>query len=213
MSKRSYHQYCGVARALDVLGERWTLLIVRDLLLGPRRYGDLLEALAGITTNMLAARLKHLQAHDLIEKHALPPPAGATVYRLTERGAALRDLVLELGRFGAQYLRGPAADDRIDVRWAMVSLMRRFGGSPRAWTLQLFIGELPFVADLRLDVLHMRDGTTESADVTLQGPTQAWLAWFAAHRSARDLVHEGALLREGPARPFADLSRAVGCLP
>ncbi len=214
MAKRSYHQFCGVARALDVLGERWTLLIVRDLLLGPRRYVDLLHALDGITTNLLAARLKHLEAHLLVEKVRAPAPSGATLYALTPRGRSLRALVLELGRFGAPTMAGgPALAERVDLRWAMVSLMRRYRGCPRSAVLQLHVGDRAFVADMEPEALTLRDGTTDAADTTLRGPEPAWLQWVAGKTSTRALIDAGALQREGPARPFADLTRAVGGLP
>src|SRR6266566_8503741 len=86
---RSYDQYCAVARGLDVIGDRWTLLLVRALLLGPIRYKDLLSGLPGIGTNLLADRLKELESAGLIERTVLPPPAGSTVYQLTEAGQAL----------------------------------------------------------------------------------------------------------------------------
>ncbi|MCA9567916.1 MAG: helix-turn-helix transcriptional regulator, partial [Myxococcales bacterium] len=122
---RSYKQYCGVAQALDLVGQRWTLLLVRDLLPGPRRYSDLLDALPGITTNLLADRLRELVSAGLIEKRTLPAPAGSAVYALTPRGQALEDVILALGRFGEQYLVAPG-DDRVDFRWFAVSLRRRF---------------------------------------------------------------------------------------
>src|ERR1700690_1771860 len=106
-TKRKYGQYCGVARALDVVGERWTLLVVRNLLLGPRRYSDLLRELPGMTTNLLAKRLDEMEAASLVERRALPPPAAATVYALTETGAALEPVVMELGRFGGRYMDQP----------------------------------------------------------------------------------------------------------
>src|SRR5712692_11476763 len=86
--RRSYDQYCAVARGLDVIGDRWTLLLVRDLLLGPKRYKDLLAGLPGIGTNLLADRLHELEGAGLIERTVLPPPAGSTVYQLTEAGQA-----------------------------------------------------------------------------------------------------------------------------
>src|SRR5215831_6402600 len=100
--RRSYDQYCGVARSLDVVGERWTLLIVRNLLLGPRRYSDLLAELPGITTNLLAKRLKEMESAGLIEKHDQRRPGGAVVYALTATGAALEPVVMELGRWGGR---------------------------------------------------------------------------------------------------------------
>src|SRR5262252_5679614 len=86
---RSYNQYCAVARGLDVIGERWTLLIIRDLLVGPKRYKDLLDGLPGIGTNLLAARLRELEKKGIVRRTVLPPPAASTVYELTETGQAL----------------------------------------------------------------------------------------------------------------------------
>lgn len=190
------------------------MLIVRDLLLGPMRYVDLMHSLEGITTNLLAARLKHLEAHALVEKVRAPPPSGATLYALTPQGQRLRSLVLELGRVGAPtMLGGPTENERINLRWAMVSLMRRYAGSPRPAMLQLHVGDRSFVADMRPDELLMRDGLTDAADVTIGGDEQAWRQWVSGRASARALFEAGALTRLGVARPFADLTRAVGCTP
>src|SRR5918995_3325809 len=101
MGKRRYDQYCALARTLDVVGERWTLLLVRELLLGPRRYKDLLAGLPGIGTNLLAERLRHLEEFGLVRRRSLPPPAGSRVYELTELGRGLESVVMELGRWGA----------------------------------------------------------------------------------------------------------------
>src|SRR5258706_3533447 len=101
--RRSYRQFCGVARALDVVGERWTLLIARNLLLGPRRYSDLLQELPGITTNLLAKRLHELESVELIVKEVLPAPLAVSVYRLTPAGRALEPVIMELGRWGGRF--------------------------------------------------------------------------------------------------------------
>jgi DNA-binding HxlR family transcriptional regulator len=120
--KRSYDQYCALARALDVLGERWTLLLVRELLLGPKRYKDLLAGLPGIGTNLLAERLRHLDELGLIRRRALPPPAGSTVYELTELGHGLEPAVMELGRWGAHFLGEPRERDALQPGWFFVSI-------------------------------------------------------------------------------------------
>src|SRR2546427_12402137 len=101
-TKRSYDQWCAVARSLDVVGERWTLLIVRDLLVGPKRYKDLLIGLPGIGTNLLADRLRELEGAGILRRTVLPPPAGSTVYELTSSGQALEPVILALGRWGAR---------------------------------------------------------------------------------------------------------------
>src|SRR3954464_15345772 len=98
--KRSYNQFCGLAKALDIVGERWTLLVVRNLLLGPRRYSDLLAELPGLTTNLLAKRLQDLEAAGLVERRDGRASNGAVTYALTERGLALDPVVNELGRWG-----------------------------------------------------------------------------------------------------------------
>ena len=124
--KRSYDQYCALARALDVVGERWTLLLVRELLLGPKRYKDLLAGLPGIGTNLLAERLRHLEQLGLTRRRALPPPAGSTVYELTELGERLEPAVMELGRFGAQFLGEPRERDARKPGWFFVSIRATF---------------------------------------------------------------------------------------
>ncbi|HEX2414775.1 MAG TPA: helix-turn-helix domain-containing protein [Thermoleophilaceae bacterium] len=101
---RSYRQTCGVARALDLLGERWTLLVVRELLLGPKRFGTLQAALPGISTNLLSARLRSLVAAGVAEPVRLPPPAAVSAYALTERGEALRPAVEALAVWGFELL-------------------------------------------------------------------------------------------------------------
>jgi len=108
MSKRSYDQpTCGLANALDMLGERWTLLIVRELLMGPQRYSDLQQALPGLGTNLLADRLRHLEGIGVIERRQLPPPAASSVYELTELGQNLEEIVVGLAKWGSQFACEP----------------------------------------------------------------------------------------------------------
>src|SRR3954447_23862520 len=100
--KRTYGDRCGIARALDAVGERWALLVVRELLLGPKRFTDLRAGLPGASPNVLAQRLRELEAAGVVERQTLPPPAAAQVYALTARGAALEPVILALGRWGAE---------------------------------------------------------------------------------------------------------------
>src|SRR5687768_11248838 len=104
MTTKTYGQYCGVARALELVGERWALLIIRDLLVGPKRYTDLRAGLPKIPTNVLATRLKELEQAALVVRRVQPRPSGAIVYELTEYGADLEEVVLALGRWGARSL-------------------------------------------------------------------------------------------------------------
>jgi DNA-binding HxlR family transcriptional regulator len=102
---RSYEQYCAVAKALDLIGERWTLLVLRDLVhLGPRRFSDLRDGLPGIGANLLTQRLRRLEREGLIQRRRLPSPARGVVYELTDLGSALEPTIIELGRWGGRFM-------------------------------------------------------------------------------------------------------------
>ena len=126
--RRKYRQFCGVARALDRVGERWTLLVARNLLLGPKRYSELIEGLPGITTNLLAKRLREMTAFGLIEKRP------KDLYALTQLGATLEPVIMELGRWGGRFLVDPRRDDRRNIGWALISMKRRYLGIPSSPT-------------------------------------------------------------------------------
>jgi DNA-binding HxlR family transcriptional regulator len=128
---RSYHQFCGLAHALDLIGERWTLLIVRELLAGPRRYTDLKDGLLSIPTNLLAARLRELQDNGLLARRRLPAPASSVVvYELTDEGERLGDAILELTRWGMRTLPADAGAWPFRARWLVLALRASF--DPRA---------------------------------------------------------------------------------
>src|SRR6187397_21171 len=117
MRKRSYDQYCPVAHALDLIGERWAMLIVKELMHGPQRYTDLAEHLPGIGTNILAARLRSLEECGVIAKRKLPPPAASRVYELTEYGLGLKPAMRELALWGARSLGPPTDRDELFEGW------------------------------------------------------------------------------------------------
>lgn len=120
-ARRRYGQGCGTAHALDVVGDRWALLVVRELVLGPRRFTDLREGLPGIGPNVLSQRLKELEEAGVLGRRVLPPPAGSTVYELTDWGRELEDIVVRLGRWGA---RSPAmpTDDETRADWLVLGM-------------------------------------------------------------------------------------------
>jgi len=126
MTKRSYNQYCAVARGLDVIGDRWTLLLVRELILGPKRYADLLAACPGIGTNLLADRLREMEAQGLLERATLPPPAGSTVYRLTDAGAELETVVRAIGTWGARLMGPQRRNEHLSAGAYFVAIRERF---------------------------------------------------------------------------------------
>jgi DNA-binding HxlR family transcriptional regulator len=119
---RSYHQYCPVARALDVVGERWTLLIIRELQLGPRRFTDLADGLPGIGSSVLTTRLTDLEQRGLVAKRTLSPPAASVVYELTDQARGLAQVLAALADWGMNLLGQPHTDDRVRGRWMALGL-------------------------------------------------------------------------------------------
>ncbi|HUK95177.1 MAG TPA: helix-turn-helix domain-containing protein [Gaiellaceae bacterium] len=115
--RKRYDQYCPVAHALCLVGERWSLLVVLELMSGPKRYTDLTANLPGIGTNILASRLRDLETHGIVTKRTLPPPAASRVYELTDYGLALRPVIRELALWGARSLGPPGADDELFPGW------------------------------------------------------------------------------------------------
>ena len=125
---RHYGQFCPIAKALDVVGDRWTLLIVRELSLRPCRYTDLRDGLPGIATNLLADRLKSLEAAGVVTAEAAPPPVATTLYRLTERGEALLPALVALGLWGAPLLADADETDEVRSRWLVQATRAMFAG-------------------------------------------------------------------------------------
>jgi len=122
VTQRSYGQFCPAAKALDVVGERWTLLVVRELLLGPRRFTDLLAALPGLGTSLLTSRLKHLEAAGVIRREQLPPPAGSWVYQITEAGLGVALVVKALADWGTRLLDAPGPEEAVRACWLALPL-------------------------------------------------------------------------------------------
>ncbi len=160
---KSYDQYCPIARALGLVGERWSLLVVRELMDGPKRYTDLVDGLPKIGTNILATRLKDLEAAGVIEKRRLPPPAASTVYELTGYGRDLRPVIHELARWGVRSL-GPPPLDALQPGWLMHAL--DLGLSPLAGE-----GRIAFrVGDEEASLVDGEPvaGIVDNADVVLE---------------------------------------------
>ncbi|MFE7777318.1 winged helix-turn-helix transcriptional regulator [Streptomyces sp. NPDC057445] len=122
--RRSYDQYCAAARALDAVGDRWTLLVVRELMAGPRRYTDLHADLPGVSTDVLASRLKDMERDGLAERRRLPAPVSAFVYELTARGRALLPVLMALAEWGAPELAERRATDAVRAHWFAIPLLR-----------------------------------------------------------------------------------------
>jgi DNA-binding HxlR family transcriptional regulator len=119
---RTYDQYCPVARALELVGERWTLLVARELLLGPRRFTDLMAGLPGISANVLAGRLKDLEQEGMVARRTLPPPAASAVYELTPEAAGLVSVLATMAEWGMTMLGEPRAQDEVRGEWIVLGL-------------------------------------------------------------------------------------------
>lgn len=126
MPDRTYGQFCTVARSLDRLGDRWTLLLIRELLLGPKRFKDLEEGLPGIAPNLLSKRLKQLQRDGILRHTRLDPPADVPVYELTKAGRELEAVILSLARWGMRHLPPARPEDLRRPEWMLLSLRARF---------------------------------------------------------------------------------------
>jgi DNA-binding HxlR family transcriptional regulator len=209
--ERTYSQYCGIAKALDVLGERWTLLLVRDLLVGPRRYVDLLAGLPGITTNLLAKRLQRLEREGLVEKAHLPAPASSTVvYRLTQPGRELEPVLHALGAWGWRYMQKPEKDDRLDVGWLLFSLKRRFRGAARAAAISLRVDDRVFHVQVTPETWNLEENRAAPFDAVLAGDSAALRALLFGQKTFTALKARGALEVEGDAQAIVTVLRSIG---
>ncbi|MFE7354457.1 winged helix-turn-helix transcriptional regulator [Streptomyces sp. NPDC057543] len=142
--RRSYDQFCATARSLDSVGDRWTLLIVRELLAGPRRYTDLHADLPGVSTDVLASRLKDMEQGGLATRRRLPPPAAASVYELTERGRGLLPVLAALAEWGAPALTERRPTDAVRAHWFALPLLRALDGLSHAGVVEVQLDEGEF---------------------------------------------------------------------
>ncbi|WP_410604097.1 winged helix-turn-helix transcriptional regulator [Amycolatopsis sp. lyj-90] len=126
MTARTYGQFCGLARALEIIGERWSMLVIRDLVLGPKRYDELQQGLPKIPTSILSTRLNELERHGVVQRRVLSQLDAGVVYELTEYGNDLDQILLQLGLWGARSLTDPAADDLFTLDAAILSLYTTF---------------------------------------------------------------------------------------
>jgi DNA-binding HxlR family transcriptional regulator len=200
MAPRGYGQYCGLGRALELVGERWALLIIRDLLVGPRRFTDLKRGLPRIPTNVLADRLKELERDGVVQRRILPRPASATVYELTPYGSQLEDAVMRFGRWGAQSL-GEARPGEI-VTNDSITIALRSTFVPQAARNKHLIFELrmgPVLLHARVDdgTIRVDEGPADQPDLVIEtGPALKDL--FTGELSPRQALESGRIvLRRG----------------
>jgi DNA-binding HxlR family transcriptional regulator len=188
MAKR-YAQYCPVAHALELVGERWALLVVRELLHGPKRYTDLADGLPGIGTNILAGRLRDLEEAGIIQKRRLPPPAAANVYELTPYGEELREPLYALGRWGARSLGPPHPDDSLAPGW-LVNAVRATctTGCLPDKVFELRVDDDVVTARFEDNELVVEPGSSGAADNVIETDAATLFSLAAGQLSTRDAV-------------------------
>ncbi|MGY6655076.1 winged helix-turn-helix transcriptional regulator [Amycolatopsis sp. TRM77291] len=201
MSIRTYGQFCGLARALEIIGERWSLLIVRDLVLGPKRFTELQAGLPKIPPSTLSARLNELEQSGVLRRRLLPQLDAAVVYELTEYGSELDQIVLDLGLWGARSLGQPSADDVFTLDSAILSLYTTFR-SEKAKGVQVtyelrYPGEMILHAIVEDGALKVAEGAHPGADAVIEplGPFIKDL--LTGDLTAADATRTGKIRLEG----------------
>ena len=192
---RSYGQYCSVAKALDVIGDRWTLLIIRELLIrGACRYTDLKNGLPGIATNLLADRIRELESAGLVSREEAPPPVATTLVQLTEAGAELEPVIRALGWWGLRYMAGPADSDEFRSQWFAYPidffLTDHDPDGPPA-TIELRAGTDPAVIEVSGGGARFRGGPARHPDLVLAGRPQLINALLTGQLTADEVTARG----------------------
>jgi DNA-binding HxlR family transcriptional regulator len=180
---RSYKQRCGLAKALDVVGDRWTLLIVRELLIrGSCRYTEVRKGLPGIATNLLAERFRELEDAGIVIREEAPPPIAATLFRLSERGRELEEALLQLGRWGAPLLAHRAKGETLQPHWLVLPLkLVLVDGRPEEPEVNIELragGEIITIAASN-GAIDVRLGAAEGAAAVVTGKPETILQLFA----------------------------------
>ncbi|HUR74861.1 MAG TPA: winged helix-turn-helix transcriptional regulator [Sporichthya sp.] len=210
MAERSYGQFCGLARALDVVGERWALLLVRDLLVAPKRFTDLRRGLPKIPSNILSTRLRELEDAGVVQRRVLPRPESGVVYELTAYGQELEEIVLRLGTWGAARLGEPRPGEVLTPDAMVIALRAMFRPAGAAGLRADFQFELgPTVFHGRVDdgVLQAGAGPLPAPDLIVSGGPEV-RALFAGELTAREAIEAGLVRLGGTATDPAALLQA-----
>ncbi len=197
---RTYGDGCAIAHALDLVGERWALLVVRELLLGPKRYTDLRRGLPNASPNVLAERLRELERAEIVRRRTLPPPAGSRIYELTDWGLELEEIVMSLGRWAARSPTPPSAAPIVSADSIILALRARFESGTanglRA-TYELRLGEDRFRIEVADDEIEVARGDAHQADATIDTDPDTLNTVLWGGRPLADARRSGGMTIEG----------------
>jgi DNA-binding HxlR family transcriptional regulator len=211
MADFRYDQFCPLARAAEVLAQRWNLLVVRELLLGPQRFADLRRRLSGVSPSVLAERLAALEASGVIERRELPPPAAREVYALTPHGEALRPILAALARWGLRWMTAPKRGDHVEPEWVRLAAeMFAAEGPTPPRSFELHALAQGGAAEARVRVAGGPGGTHLAAagapvDASVSAPAALLLGLMSGAARAADLARAGRITIAGDACALDDL--------
>jgi DNA-binding HxlR family transcriptional regulator len=213
---KCYEQYCPMAHALSLVGERWSLLIVRELLHGPKRYTDLAHGLPGIGTNILAARLRDLEEAGVIQKRKLPPPYAVTVYDLTEYGRELDEVMHALARWGARSLGPPGPDDELYPEWGVNAFAALFDPEAARGVTETYVLKIDddvFTARVADGHLEASCGEAEDADVHVETDIKTFFPLVAGDLAPAEAVKQRLARIEGDPEAVERCFRILSLAP
>ncbi|MGN6187955.1 MAG: winged helix-turn-helix transcriptional regulator [Conexibacter sp.] len=202
-NKRSYGDACGIARALDVIGERWALMVVRELLLGPKRFTDLRGGLPHVSPDVLAQRLRDLEHAGLVQHRRLPPPYGSQVYELTASGRALEPALIELGRWGGAYAPPPSDEMCMSLDAHILSLRALFDAERAgdfAARVELRLDGETFGVVIAAGEVEADRGALRDADAVIEAEPTMLLEVLHGHRRLADALAAGTIRISGDRR-------------
>jgi DNA-binding HxlR family transcriptional regulator/putative sterol carrier protein len=211
--EHGYDQYCGAARALDVVGDRWVLLIVRELRFGPRRFTDLVDGLPGISRDLLTRRLRDLERAGVINRRELPPPAARRVYELSENGRDLADAMLPLVAWGVRRLGSRSPSESFRPHWAalaMAALPNHDAAAGVTETYQYVIGDWAFHLIVDHGEVELRDGRARQSAVCLTTDEDTWAEIASGTTGASSALESGRLAVVGDPEAASRLASIFG---
>ena len=195
MARRTYDQFCATARTLDIVGERWSLLIVRELLSGPKRFTDLQDALSGMGAALLSARLRYLEAEGLVQRVALPPPARAPAYELTEAGLELEPAILAIARWGMRWALGERREqDDFEPGWAVLGMHAIFDAAKAhdvEAAYEFRVGDDTFHVDVKHGAIETGHGSASRPDAVIEATPDAFADLASGSLSLKRAIREG----------------------